>query len=253
MRRACSGRPRARPNRASGHEPGSRCSTAIAIIADFTGQSSKVAKRGRSEQSEWGGEPRYMSEIVVGQLRRNAPWCQNTSTARSFSAQHVVTQVPVVRRNHREMILTAAGAEIHRPADVRGNLRCAYRVESHHQLDRNIRSAEFCGHRNSGAAAQRMTDDHDGAQPAGLVLPDRVPRKRGPVAMISDRRRDAPPTHPVAEFAEPGRIIAQAEQHIEMRASRRFCSGARAGVALIGPSKKRAHDKHQGPRHNTPR
>ena len=169
----------------------------------------------------WRGEPRYMSEIVVGPLRRNAPSsCQTASTARPFSAQHVVIQVSIVRRNDREMIFTAAGAEIHRPADVRGNLRPAYRVESHHQLDRNTRSAEFCGHLNSGAAAQRVTDDHDRAQPAGPVLPDRLLRKRGPVAIISDRRRDAPPTHPVAEFAEPRRIIAQAEQHIEMRASR---------------------------------
>src|SRR3954453_14433284 len=158
---------------------------------------------------------------IVGQLRRNAAsWCQDTSRLRPFSAQHVVTQVPIVRRNDREMIFTAAGEEIHRPADVGGNLPSAYRVESHHQSDRNTRSAEFCGHLNSGAAAQRVTDDHDRAQPAAPVLPDRVLRKRGPVAMISDRRRDAPPTHPVAELAEPRRIITQAEQHIEMRASR---------------------------------
>src|SRR3977135_3638794 len=100
--------------------------------------------------------------VLLARLRGNAPaWCQNSSTARPFSAQHVVTQVPIVRRNDREMIFTAAGAEIRRPADVRGNLRCAYRVESNHQLDRNTRSAECCGHLNSGAAAQRVTDDHD--------------------------------------------------------------------------------------------
>ena len=33
------------------------------------------------------------------------------------------------------MIFTGAGAEIHRPPDVRGNLRPAYRIERHHQLD----------------------------------------------------------------------------------------------------------------------
>ena len=124
-----------------------------------------------------------------------------------------------MRSDDREMIFTARGTEIHRMADVGGDLRPAYRIERHHQLHRNTRPAEFRRHVKSGAAAQRVTDDHDRAEPAALVLLDRLLRERRPVAIISDRRRNAALGDPAAEFAEPRRIIAQAEQHIEVRAS----------------------------------
>ena len=117
------------------------------------------------------------------------------------------------------MIFAACGAKIHRPADVRGNLRPAYRIERHHQLDRNTRLAEFRRHLDSGTATERVTDDHDRTKPAVFVLLDRLLRERRPVAIISDRRRNATLCHPAAEFAEPRRIIAQTEQHIEVRAS----------------------------------
>ncbi len=98
-------------------------------------------------------------------------------------------------------------------------MRPAYRIERHYQSNRNTRSAEFRGHVNSSAAAQRVTDDHDQAQPAAIVLLDRLLRERRPVAIVSDRRQNATLCHPDAEFTEPRRIIAQTQQHIEVRAS----------------------------------
>src|ERR1700676_2791717 len=97
----------------------------------------------------------------AGELRRNIPCsCHGTSTAGPSFPQHVVAHVALVRRDDREMIFTACGAEIHRTADVRGNLRPAYRIERHHQLDRNPRLAEFRRHLDSGTATKRVTDDH---------------------------------------------------------------------------------------------
>src|SRR6266403_22330 len=147
------------------------------------------------------------------------PFTLRQGTAGPALPQHVVAHVPLVRRDDREMIFAARGEEIHRTADVGGNLRPADRIEHHHQLDRNTCSAELRGHVDSGAAAQRVTDDHDRAQPAALVLLDRLLRQRRPVAIILDRRGNAVLCHPAAEFAEPRRIIAQTEQHIEVRAS----------------------------------
>src|ERR1700687_1922100 len=156
----------------------------------------------------------------AGELRRNIPCsCHGTSTAGSSFPQHVIAHVALVRRDDREMIFTASREKIYRPADIGGNLRPAYRNERHHQLDRNTGSAELRGHVNRGAAAERVTDDHDRAQPAAVVLLDGLLRERRPVAIISDRGRNAAPSDPAAEFAEPRRIIAQTEQNIKGRDS----------------------------------
>jgi hypothetical protein len=163
------------------------------------------------------GFTKLLTETVIGQLRRSVTSSRHdTSTAGS---QHIVAQVSFVRRDDREVIFAACGEKIHRPADVRGNLRPAHGIERHHQLDRNTRLAQFRRHLGSGTATERVADDHDRTKPASLVLLDRLLRERRPVVMISDRRRNAMPCHPAGEFAEPRRIIAQTEQHIKVRPS----------------------------------
>lgn len=124
-----------------------------------------------------------------------------------------------MRRDDREVIFVACGEKIHRPADVGGNLRTAYGIERHHQLDRNTGLAEFRRHIDSGAATERVTDDHDRTKPAVLVSLDRLLREPRPVVMISDRRWNAMLCHPAAEFAEPRRIVVQTEQYIKVRPS----------------------------------
>lgn len=139
-----------------------------------------------------------------------------TSTA---GPQHIIAQVPLVRRDDREVILAARGEKIHRPADVGGNLRAADGIERHHQLDRNTRLAQLRRHLVSGTATERVTDDHDRTKPAIFVLLDRLLREPRPVAIIPDRRWNATLRHPAAEFAEPRRIIAETKQHIKVRPS----------------------------------
>src|SRR5260370_12201205 len=94
----------------------------------------------------------------------------STRTAGPAYSQHVVAHFPLVCADDREMIFTASGEEIHRTADVGGDLLRAYRIARHHELERNTRPAELRGHVDSGSAASRTTGDHALAEPASLVL-----------------------------------------------------------------------------------
>jgi hypothetical protein len=84
-------------------------------VSDRTADITSGPVRATSGHSE-SPEGAAVGELVVGRLRVKARAPRDL-----FFPQHVVAQVPIVRRDDREMIFTTSGAQIHRPADVRGN------------------------------------------------------------------------------------------------------------------------------------
>ncbi|GGC72095.1 hypothetical protein GCM10010994_33140 [Chelatococcus reniformis] len=64
--------------------------------------------------------------------------------------------------------------------------------------------------------------------------------------MIGNRGADAGALHAVAEFGEPGRIVAEAEQNIQMRAASRMRCITVRGLRVAGTGENDTHAHNRG-------